>query len=123
MVRKMVKPDTVVNPDEDSAEFQAALQRREREAAIPLLYTMGAMSSEKVRANWPAKMSPSVLTPSGRRTYRKPEPAAALLHHRPAELGLGYNPVHSAEAGVPQCGRLESASVKVALLGNCQSTM
>lgn len=54
MVRKMVKPDTVVNPDEDSADFQAALQRREREAAIPLLYTMGAMSSEKVRANWPA---------------------------------------------------------------------
>ena len=48
MVRKMVKPDTVVNPDEDSAEFQAALQRREREAAISLLYTMGAMSSVTV---------------------------------------------------------------------------
>ena len=43
MVRKMVKPDTVVNPDENSsAEFQAALQRREREAAIEVLYTMGA---------------------------------------------------------------------------------
>ena len=42
MVRKMVKPDTVVNPDEDSAEFQAPLQRREREAAIEVLYTMGA---------------------------------------------------------------------------------
>ncbi len=38
-----MKPDTVVNPDENSsAEFQAALQRREREAAIEVLYTMGA---------------------------------------------------------------------------------
>ena len=73
MVRKMVKPDTVVNPDEDSAEFQAALQRREREAAISLLYTMGVMSSEKVRANWPAEISHSPHGECGIDTKRTDE--------------------------------------------------
>ena len=78
MVRKMVKPDTVVNPDEDSAEFQAALQRREREAAISLLYTMGA-SRRSSRPRGPLYRRPLQQAPSQPITVALPTARSRVL--------------------------------------------